>query len=142
MINPTDFDDCYLSLDELKELSTPATQKWKDQNVKESTVKFTIDSCKLRAWNLAKKEIYHVRNRLLVLLKKSDNESVSNEEIFNYLFGKESVLAKMLMIELEIDFDTLMKFFSTMVLQAAYQTTVTETFGEDSSIAKDAAMIQ
>ena len=90
VINPTDFDDCYLSLDELKELSTPAIQKWKDQNVKASTVKFTIDSCKLRAWNLAKKEIYHVRNRLLVLLKKSDNESVSNEEIFNYLFGKES----------------------------------------------------
>ena len=135
--NPTEFDDCYLSPEEWKELSTPAVQKWKDQKVKDSVVKFTIDSCKVRSWNLAKKEIHHVRSRLLELLKKSDNEGVLNEDIFNYLFGKESDLAAVLMKELEIDFDTLMCFFSTMALHAAYRMTVTETYDNNSSIAKD-----
>ena len=63
MIVQTDYDDCYLSAQELKELSTPSVQKWKDQKAKsigEKINKFTIDSCKLRAWDLTKKEITHV----------------------------------------------------------------------------------
>ena len=142
MIVPTDYDDCYLSAEELKELSTPAVQKWKDQKAKLTgeKIKFTIDSCKLRAWDLTKKEITHVRNRLLVLTKKSSNEGVTNLDILDLLFGENSAVATILMRELEIDHPTFMKFMATFCLQAAYRTSVTETYGEASALRDKAAM--
>ena len=122
MIVQTDYDDCYLSAQELKELSTPSVQKWKDQKAKSTgqKIKFTIDSCKIWAWDLTKKEITHVQNRLLVLTKKSAKEGITNLEILHLLFGENIAVAIILMRELEIDHPTFMKFMATFCLEASY----------------------
>lgn len=89
---------------------------------------------------LAKKEITHIRNRLLVLTKKDINKGVTNLEILDLLFGEKSALATILMRELEIDHPTFMQFMATLCLQAAYRTSFTEVYCVGSALLGSASM--
>ena len=52
--NSHEFNDCYLSNEEYRQLQTPTTQRWKDVDAKDVDVKFTINTSKSQTWKLAK----------------------------------------------------------------------------------------
>ena len=138
--NMHEFDDCYLSKSEYEQLQTPSTQKWKDNNAKNGTAKFTINTSKDQAWKLAKSEICHICNRLKVLLDKDDQEHISNIYILQLIFGKQSNISTMLMKQLSINHSNLLRLLSTLCLQSSYCVTVTQLYSNNSSLKNDCAM--
>ena len=57
-----DLDDCHLSKDALDEFLAPSQETWKDFLPTTNEAVITIDGSNMKQWDLAKKEIEHVRD--------------------------------------------------------------------------------
>ena len=136
-----EFVDCTLDDNELKEFLTPSTESWKDLTSSEHGSKFTIDSSKKYQWDLAKKEIEHIRNKCEEDIRSNNAQSMSIDEamIFNFL-GRRSAARSFLSEEMELNEEDWLKFLATFSLQAAYRVSSTELFSNDSRLKKDAPM--
>ena len=68
-------DNCVLTDDELKQISTPSQQSWKDFLPMNFPAIVTINASKDQQWKLAKKEITHVRKRMREMMDVDDDDN-------------------------------------------------------------------
>ena len=122
---PHEYDDCYFTTEEYVQVQTPSTQKWKDYDVKNNEVIFSIDESKKRSWDLAKEEVKHVQFIMCQLSGKKEGEELDDLDILELTFGKDSQIMEILKTELNLEHSTIIRFISTLTLQAAYRVTVT-----------------
>lgn len=73
-IDTHEYDDCYLSSEELQSFLAPSIEKWNDVTSRLFPTLYPIDQYKVTQWDLAKKEIDHVRYSVKGLLRWNQQE--------------------------------------------------------------------
>lgn len=99
-----------------------------------------LDSAKKEAWEHGLSEISHVRSRVQTLLKKSEEEAISTNEIMDLAFGAKSEFYLALSSALNLTRLQFIKFFGTVCLQMSYKETVTGLYDELSLLKNDLLM--
>lgn len=130
-IESHELDDCYLSGEELKSLLAPSSEKWNDASSRSFPTLFTIDQSKVTQWELAKKEIDHVRDTVKGLLGMEATGEVSMDDIVMYTLGPSSMIGSFLRSELEMDEEEYLRFFITIMIQGAHRISCEELFFTD-----------
>jgi hypothetical protein len=130
-IDTHELDDCYLSNEELQSFLAPSSEKWNDVSSRSFPTLFTIDQSKVTQWELAKKEICHVRDSVRGLLGMAPAGEVSMDDIVMYTLGPSSSIGSFLQLELDIDEETYLRFFITILIQGAHRISCEELFFTD-----------
>ncbi len=135
LCEPTNY---ILSIEDYKELMNseqPGVLEWKDSptNYEEASninVDFTFDEATRSAWKSAQDEITSIliNSRKEDLLNLSEIEKPSTENIFSLFFGEESRFAKVLMLHLHCDYQTLTSWLQDICMQAIYQLSPTDLY--------------
>lgn len=131
-----DWDDCYLTGNDLKEFLTPAdVSLWVDVDPTLVPAIFSIDDAKKNNWGLAKSEIKDLKKRVGELLNK-DLEIINTEDIHHLILmktlGPGSEIGQFLRKELELSTEKYLKFMFTFFMQAAYRISVTALYDKQS----------
>jgi hypothetical protein len=125
-----ELDDCYLSNEELKSFLAPSSEKWNDVSSRSFPTLFTIDQSKITQWDLAKREICHVRDSVKGLIQMDSGE-ISLEDIVMYTLGPSSTIGSFLRLELDLNEETYLKFLITILIQGAHRISCEELFFEN-----------
>ena len=136
-----EFSDCYLSEDALVDFLTPPQESWRDFLPEKNEAIITMNSSKDVQWKIAKKEIKHVRNRVLHLLGVDKFENMNASTMLLYFLGPQSKAGLFLQDELGLTPEEFLKFMSTVLIQSAYHVSATQLFDQD-SLLKDKLMIE
>ena len=134
--------DCPLEKDELVELLAPSQETWNEYPSANYPSILSIDSSKLKQWELAKTEFHHVRDSMQTLLKIEDPKDVTDDAIVMHSIGPDSEVGLFLCNEIEIDKKMYCKFMSTLLVQAAYRVSSTELFAKHSLLKEHLMMTQ
>ena len=141
-LSPLDLgEDCFLSEDLLEQVSTPSQEKWNDLKSSENATLVTIDNSKLYQWDLAKKEIMHVREKLMEDLNLPF-EDVNCGAILMHCLGPASKTGAFLQESLHLTAKQYIQFMGTFCHQAAYQVSSTQMYHSESSLKGDTLMSQ
>lgn len=122
-IDVHELDDCYLSSEELQSFLAPSSEKWNDVSSHLFPTLFIIDQSKVTQWELAKKEIAHVRESVKELVGTTAAGEVLMEDIVMYTLGPTSSIGPFLQSELGIDEETYSRFLITILIQGAHRIT-------------------
>ena len=106
------FDDCFLSKDALDDFLSPSQETWKDFLSEKNEAFITMDGSKAKQWELAKKEIKHIRRRINDLVPEENriNDSVQMKDLVKLYLGPESKIGIFLQEELDLDKETYRKW--------------------------------
>lgn len=133
-------DDCFLSEDALKQVSIPPQEKWTDFLSSENPAIITLDDSKVYQWDLAKKEIVHIREATMNNLGGIAFDDVDHKMLLMQQLGPSSKIATYLQDNLGLSKKEYMQFMGTYCLQSAYLVSSTQLFSSDSSLKNDALM--
>jgi hypothetical protein len=117
-----------LSSEELQSFLAPSSEKWNDVSSRLFPTLFTIDQSKVTQWELAKKEIAHVRESVKELVGTTAAGEVLTEDIVMYTLGPTSSIGSFLQSELDIDEETYSRFLITILIQGAHRISCEELY--------------
>ena len=133
--NDDPFSDCNLNREELAAFLTPPVEKWVDCPPEDEATRIKMDESKQVQWELAIKEIKHVRERLRILIHPElelSTSNLSNQEIILFCIGPESKCGKYLKEQLHMNTKEYLQFMHTFCLQAAYKISSTQLYANNS----------
>ena len=129
--NDDSWDDCYLTRDERDSFTAPSQQKWKDLHPNDHPAIVTVDSSLEEQWELAKKEIAHVRKQVRAILNinKEDPDAIVGKVIQHFI-GRGSKISRFFEENLSLSGSKYLDFMHTFCMQAAYDCSVKQLYHE------------
>ena len=139
-----EFSDCRLSDEEVREFVTDANNNmtWHDLPPSQNPPIITMDSSKSLQWDLAKRELDHVRCSLRRLSGLTEDSEISEETIIMLCLGPESKTGRFLCDELGLGRRQYLQFMSTLFIQAAYGVSVTQLYHGRLSLLKEKTLME
>lgn len=141
---PHELNNCLLSEEELQELldgcdDDPA---WRDLVQTENPTIILMDSSKEFQWELAQRELDHLRESLRNLMSLDPNQSITPHAIAMLCLGPDSKTGRFLCDEIGLVPEKYLEFMGTLTVQAAYGVSVTELFHERLSLLKTFTLME
>ena len=129
-------EDEHLNVSSVSVSGCPLPDDWDDVDVSTDTTKFSIDQAKHKQWELAKREIKHIRSQFCTATQINE-ESVEIENIFDFYVGLNSDFAQLWKNDLGFDDAAYLRFMHTVCLQSAHSQTISRTFNRKGPVSKD-----
>ena len=133
-------DDCNLSPDDFKDLTTPSTENWNSFSSNDHPAVVTMDQSKTIQWNLAQDEIHHLKRSISHLLNKEIDQEVGQDEILLFILGPNSVPGRYLRQTLSLSEETYLRFMIIFLIQSGYKVSVAGLYDKN-SLLKDKAVM-
>ena len=131
-----DWADCNLGEEEiLSFLTPPDVDLWTDYKSQSNPSLFTIDDAKKQNWDLAKKEINHLKERIGPAYNIDTTNLTAeniNHKIVMETLGYKSAIGQFLSKELGLAEKTYLAFICTFCVQSSYRLSPTELFTKHS----------
>ena len=136
--------DCHLSDEALQEVFTGGDENpaWHDLLHSDNPPIITMDSSKSLQWQLACREMDHVRKSLRRLLSLEEGEEVTTDALVMLCLGPTSETGKFLQNEVGLTEEKYLRFMATLCVQSAYRVSVTQLYHERLSLLKDGALMK
>ena len=145
--NVDNMDDFFLSQDALNEFLAPSQETWRDFLPTNNEAIITIDDSRSKQWELAKKEIEHIRRRLLELIpvvgnNNSSNNAIKMKDIALFYLGPDSKAGQFLREQLGLSKESYLSFLIMVCVQGSYQRSTYQLYHEYSLLKHELPMSQ